>query len=141
MPDPRLSAAVEHHKSDRLLEAETLYRAILSDDPSHPDICDRLGDIAYRTGHFEDAARLLHQAVQQQPENPVTWKSLIEALVKAGFDDDAAKVLEEGQRLGLLTVTPSAAPTDSQLGEFLPEAPAQSDTGLDQETGTRSDFS
>ncbi|MFP4209274.1 MAG: tetratricopeptide repeat protein [Wenzhouxiangella sp.] len=110
MPDPRLKQAIERHQAGYLPEAETLYRAILTDDPDHPEVHARLGDIALRTGHFEDAARLFHQALQQQPEQPEIWKQLIEALVKAGYSDDAAKVIEEGRRLGLIAVDPDKLP-------------------------------
>jgi len=99
-----MKAAIEHHQSGRLSEAEDIYRAILEDDDRHPDVHAGLGEIACRTGHFEDAARLLHQALQIQPEKPEIWKNLIETLVKAGYEDDAAKVLEEAQHLGLITV-------------------------------------
>jgi thioredoxin-like negative regulator of GroEL len=104
VPDPRLKDALEHHQSGRLPEAEDIYRAILKDDARHPDVHAKLSEIAFRTGHFEDAARLLHEALQIQPEKPEIWKQLIEALVKAGYEDDAAKVLEEAQQLGLITV-------------------------------------
>lgn len=110
MPDPRLKDAIKYHQAGRLPEAEDIYRAILSDDPAHPDVHARLGEIAFRTGHFEDAARLLHQALQQQPDKPEIWKHLIEALVQAGYSDDAAKVIEEAQRLGLITIDPSQLP-------------------------------
>jgi predicted Zn-dependent protease len=112
MPDPRLKNAIAQHLGGQLPEAETLYRAILADDPNHPDVHHRLGDIAYRTGHFQDAARLLHEALQLQPDQPVIWKNLVEALLKAGYEDDAAKVVEEGQRLGLLKVEGGTLPAD-----------------------------
>lgn len=118
MPDPRLKEAIEQHQDGRLPEAETLYRAILADDPNHAEVHGRLGDIAYRTGHFEDAARLLHQALQRQPEDPAIWKNLVQALMQAGYADDAAKVLEEGRRLGLLTVDPGTLAASHSVAEF-----------------------
>ena len=104
MPDPRLQDAIEHHQAGRLPEAEDIYRAILDDDPKHPDVHRMLGDLPFRTRHFEDAARPLHAAVQMQPYQPHNPTHPIEALVSAGYEDDAAKVLEEAQQLGLITV-------------------------------------
>jgi pentatricopeptide repeat protein len=104
--------AMTYHREGRLPEAEDLYRAILADDPGHPGVAAGLGAIAFRTGHFEDAARLLHQALEQQPAKAEIWKQLIEALVKAGYEDDATKVLEEAQRLGVITISSGQEPAN-----------------------------
>ena len=102
MPDPRLKKAVRHHKAGRLPEAESLYRAILADNPDEPDANHNLGDIAFRSGQVEQAVGLLQKALMGDPQNQRNWNSLINVLIEAGYPDDALKVREEGRSLGIL---------------------------------------
>lgn len=58
-----LVAAVEHHQSGRLSEAEALYRQIIAIEPQHADALHLLGVLAHQTGHHHSAARLIEGAI------------------------------------------------------------------------------
>jgi Flp pilus assembly protein TadD len=65
-----LNAAVEHHKADRLAEAQTLYRQILSQRPNQPDTLHLLGLLASRAGRSDAAADLIRRAIAIHPDVP-----------------------------------------------------------------------
>lgn len=109
MPDPRLQQAIDFHLAGRLPEAETLYRAILADQPDEPEATHNLGDIAFRTGQVQQAVALLQKALMADPQNPRNWNSLINVLIEAGYPDDALKVREEGVSLGIIEAQEQAA--------------------------------
>src|SRR5579872_6596192 len=57
------AAALRHHQSGRLDEAERLYRQVLQGDPNHADALHFLGVIAHQRGHNDAALELLEQAI------------------------------------------------------------------------------
>jgi predicted TPR repeat methyltransferase len=66
VPDA-LAVAVQLHQQDRLLEAEALYRNILSSVPEHPDVLHFLGVLSHQLGRNDEAVRLVRRAVAMMP--------------------------------------------------------------------------
>jgi protein O-GlcNAc transferase len=62
-----LQSAADHHRAGRLPQAERLYRAVLAEQPNHPDALHLLGIIANQTGHHKDACELITKAIAQRP--------------------------------------------------------------------------
>ncbi len=58
-----LEIALEHHRNDRLNEAEKMYREILQVQPKHPDALHLLGVIRYQRNEYETAIDFFKQAI------------------------------------------------------------------------------
>lgn len=59
-----LEEALEHHRANRLSEAERIYREILGDSPYQQDALHLLGVVAHQTGNNDEALRLVRLALQ-----------------------------------------------------------------------------
>ncbi len=62
-----LAEAMKLHRAGRYMEAEKLYRGILSADPGNPDALHLLGLIAQQAGHPAEARRLIVRAIAANP--------------------------------------------------------------------------
>jgi len=62
-----LEAALVHHRANRLMEAEPLYRQILAREPAHPLANYFLGVLALQCGEFDAAISLINQGLSRQP--------------------------------------------------------------------------
>ena len=82
-------AALLHHQSGRLPDAEALYRQILAADPNHPDALHLLGVIAHQLGHHHDAIHLIQHAISLNPNSPDFHSNLGEACRASGLLDNA----------------------------------------------------
>jgi Flp pilus assembly protein TadD len=65
-----LNQALQHHKSGRLIEAESIYREILAVSPRDADSLHLLGLIAYEWGNFDAAAELMRMAIAIHANGP-----------------------------------------------------------------------
>lgn len=74
--DDAIKIAVAHHKNNNLEDAKKLYIAILRANPSHPDANHNLGVIAFGSGDFETAYRLVSNAIKSDPSNAVYPQTL-----------------------------------------------------------------
>ena len=74
------AAAVEHHNSGRLGEAEGLYRQIIATEPHHADALHLLGVLAHQSGHHQSAVRLFDRAIAINGDAARYHYSLGEAL-------------------------------------------------------------
>ncbi|MBF0178589.1 MAG: glycosyltransferase family protein [Magnetococcales bacterium] len=108
--DQTLRQAIAHHHAGRLAEAERLYRAILVNDPRHPDAHHNLGIVGLQAGRVEEALPHLQAAMEVAPMVVQYWSSLLDGLLMAGrpqvarllpawggiagLPDDAVKSLE-----------------------------------------------
>jgi len=63
-PDQAYELALQHHRANRLPEAESLYRQLLASDPNHADALHMLGVLANQTGRVSDAIELIRRAIQ-----------------------------------------------------------------------------
>ena len=98
---PTIEQAVEAHKASKLEEAEALYRAILKDQPQHPDANHNLGVLAVSVNKPADALPLLRTALEANPKQGQYWISYIDALIKDNQLETARLVLEQGKKMGL----------------------------------------
>ena len=63
----QLQAAITHHGSGRLEDAERGYRLLLEAEPGQPDALHLLGVIAHQSGNHEAAIALIDQAIAARP--------------------------------------------------------------------------
>ena len=98
--DQALQEGVAAHKEGKLQDAERLYRAILQAQPNHPDANHNLGVLAVAVGKPIEAIPLFKFALDANPQIEQFWLSYIDALLKAGQLDEAAKALAEGEQAG-----------------------------------------
>jgi protein O-GlcNAc transferase len=96
-----IEQAVEAHKAGRLEEAEALYRAILKDQPKHPDASHNLGLLVGSLNNSAAALPLLRTAIEANPKQAQYWVSYIDALIKDNQSETARLVLEKGMEMGL----------------------------------------
>ena len=96
-----IEQAVEAHKAGKLDEAEALYRAILKDQPQHPDANHNLGILAVSLNNSVAALPLLKTALEANPKQGQYWISYIGALIKDNQFENARLVLEQGKKMGL----------------------------------------
>ena len=96
-----IEQAIEAHKAGKLEEAEALYRAILKDQPKHPDANHNLGVLAVSVNNSVDALPLLRTALEANPKQGQYWVSYVDALIKDNQPKTARVVLEKGKEMGL----------------------------------------
>ncbi|NMF63713.1 SDR family NAD(P)-dependent oxidoreductase [Brasilonema octagenarum] len=71
-----LQLAVEHHRANRLTQAEESYHQVLGEHPNHPEALYGLGMLAQQSGHLQSAEQFLSAAVGVQPDSVKSWFSL-----------------------------------------------------------------
>lgn len=96
-----LQQAIDQHAAGNLIEAESLYRSILFQQPSHPVANHNLGLLTVATGHAAAALPYFQAAIQANPNEAQFWLSCIDALIRASQIDAAREMLELGIRIGL----------------------------------------
>ena len=94
-----LLAAVAHHDAGRIAQAEAGYRAILLQDPDHPDAMQLLGVIALAHGRHQEAVGLIRRALVAMPNFPDGHMNLGNALRALGQWDEAQAAYERAIRL------------------------------------------
>ena len=77
-----LQRGIAAHNAGDLQEAERAYRAILQNQPKHPDANYNLGLIAISANQIEAALPLFKAALDVNPKIEQFWMSYIDALVK-----------------------------------------------------------
>ncbi|MCY3729632.1 MAG: tetratricopeptide repeat protein [Nitrospira sp.] len=68
--------AINHHRAGRLSQAETCYRQILTQDPTHADALHLLGLVAYQQARYERALDCISKAVQRDATKPLYFYNL-----------------------------------------------------------------
>jgi protein O-GlcNAc transferase len=112
----RFSAAVQYHRSGRLLEAERLYRQIIALDRHHFDSFYFLGMLASQLGR-NDAVDLLRQAAKLKPGFAEVHNDLGTVLFARG---DLGEALASFQRA--VELKPTLVAARQNLGNGLKEA-------------------
>jgi len=69
-------AALQHHQTGRLKEAEQLYRQILRTDPRHADALHFLGVLSHQSGRDDSAVELIGKAIAQNGRVPAFHNNL-----------------------------------------------------------------
>jgi tetratricopeptide (TPR) repeat protein len=88
--DAMLKTAVKCHQDGKLSEADRSYSAILVEEPDHADAWHLKGLIAYQSGCFEDAARLIQRAISVNPGTPEFHNSL--GVVQEALGDPVSSI-------------------------------------------------
>lgn len=68
--------AVQHHRANRLDEAERLYRQVIEKQPDYSEALYGLGMLKQQQGAFKEAEKLLSTACELQPSAVKIWFSL-----------------------------------------------------------------
>ncbi|MEA2709285.1 MAG: hypothetical protein QOF78_1886, partial [Phycisphaerales bacterium] len=114
--DQALQRALEHHRANRLSQAEAIYRQVLAEHPNHPDALHLLGLIAHQVGRHADARLLIDRAVAKHPAvAPAEWHLHLGA-AQRGVGDDASA---EASFRAALRLQPDYAEADNALGHLL----------------------
>ncbi len=114
IPPPSLELARQHHRANRLAEAEAIYREILAADPQSADAWHFLGVIAGQTGRHEEAVAHLRQAVALKPEHAEAHKNLGVALKASGREDEALAAYRQA-----VAIKPDYAEAHKNLANLL----------------------
>ncbi len=100
-PDPAslLAEGLAAQKSGRLRRAEECYRAVLKQNPAHPDALHLLGTIAFQAGKPADAVLLIRRAIALNPADPHYHNNCGPALRVLERFEEAAACYRECLRL------------------------------------------
>jgi protein O-GlcNAc transferase len=99
--DRALEKAIEAYESGNLIEAELIYRAILNDQPKHPDANHNLGVLALAVGKPQEAVTYLKVAAETSHNSLKFWLSYIDGLIAADDLNVALEILVEAKAIGL----------------------------------------
>lgn len=109
-----LQYALQCHGAGDLGRAEQAYRRILAAQPQHPDALHYLGVVGLQTGRFEDAVKLISQAVEQSPDYLDALSNLGNALQALGRFGEAVARYRQA-----LELQPESAAIIANLGNAL----------------------
>ncbi|MGK5049141.1 tetratricopeptide repeat protein [Janthinobacterium sp. GB4P2] len=98
--DTALLLAIEHHQANRLVEAETLYMAILHKEPAHAIANHNMGLLAGQLGYPAEALLYLAAAHAAAPAEVEFCVSYTQALHRNGKAKDALDVLTAAMTRG-----------------------------------------
>lgn len=93
--------AIEHHQAGRLVEAETLYLAIIHVQPRHVIANHNMGLLAGKIGYHDRALPYLCAAMQAAPNEVQFILSYALGLVQAGQANTAVEILSSAIDRGL----------------------------------------
>ena len=88
-PVQMLTEAIQLHQAGNLVNAEHLYRQILTANPQHSDALHLLGVIAYQCGQNAAAVQLIRSAIEINESIAVYHNNLGNVLNTLGQDNDA----------------------------------------------------
>lgn len=108
------AAALRHHQTGNLQEAERAYREILGLNPRHADSMHLLGMVGYQCGHGEAAAELIRQAIALNPKGPLYHSNLGVVLNSLGKLDQAVESYRRA-----VAMRPNYAEAHGNLGNVL----------------------
>lgn len=109
-----LQLAAQHHRANRLLEAEQLYRKLLEQQPTHPDALHGLCMLVQQKGEYQQAERLLNLILRVQPKSVKAWFSLGNVRQVQGQLPEAIKAYQQA-----LAIHPQLVPVYNNLGYTL----------------------
>ena len=95
-----LQQAITAHQEGKIQDAERLYRAILSSQPTHPDANHNLGVLAVSINKAEAALPFFKTALEANRQIEQFWLSYIGTLIKVGRLIEAQQILEHGKQSG-----------------------------------------
>ena len=99
MPRDRLEIAFEHHRAGRLRQAEAEYRALLEEQPGHPDAAHWLGVLTYQAGRPDEATPLFEQAASARPLDAAFQYNLGQAYLACARFNEAIQSFERAEAI------------------------------------------
>lgn len=114
-----LALAIEHHKEERLEEAEKLYRVILKINPDHPDANYNFAVLAVDLGYIKESIPFFEKAIEVYSTSEQYYIGYIDALIKLNEFEKAKMILEEAKWIS----TPT---TIENLKKRIPESTSAS---------------
>jgi tetratricopeptide (TPR) repeat protein len=108
------AAALRHHQTGKLQEAERAYREILALNPRHADSMHLLGMVGYQCGHADAAAGLILQAIALNPKEALYHSNLGVVLNSLGRLDQAVESYQQA-----VSIRPNYAEAHGNLGNVL----------------------
>ena len=96
-----LLIGMKAHKAGKLQDAERHYRDILQKQPKHSAASHLLGELTAHLGNYDAALPLLKAALVADPSTRQNWIAYIRVLIDAGQIENATRVLEKGNQVGL----------------------------------------
>ncbi len=109
-----LNRALELHRAGRLDDAGAIYQQLLTDSPGHADAEHLLGLVRFRNNDVDSAIRLIRDAVEHDPDNPIYHANLGNVLKDAGRLTDAIAAYRRA-----LALRPGYAEIHNNLGFVL----------------------
>lgn len=109
-----MKIAMRHHQAGRWLEAQALYRQILSSEPENIDASHFLGVLLLQNGKHPQAGQMISQALQLNATNPPAHNNLGLVLLAQGKKSDAATSFRKA-----LALAPDYLDALSNLGNSL----------------------
>lgn len=85
--------AIEHHQAGKLVEAETLYLAIIHSQPQHTIANHNMGLLAGQIGYYDKALPYLRAAMMASPDEVQFILSYAQGLLQAGQAQSAIDIL------------------------------------------------
>jgi len=89
-----MQRALALHQSGKIAQAVAIYRQLLQDAPSHPQLLFLLGSAEIQRGHAEEGVQFLTKSLQLSPGQPRALCNLGAGLHDLGRDAQALKAYE-----------------------------------------------
>jgi len=114
--EKKIQSALAEHGAGNIASATALYRAVLAEDPQHPDALHMLGIIAQQAGNSELALKLIEVALAKNPELGQAWYNRCIVLRALNRPDDALQSAREA-----VAIDPGLAEAWDMAGSILRE--------------------
>jgi Flp pilus assembly protein TadD len=94
-----MQSGIDHYRAGRLNQAESIFRQVLRDEPSHAGARHLVGLIAQQTGRLPEAHEHMSKSIALNPENAGWYVNLGQVCVALRRYDDAAGHFLQGKKL------------------------------------------
>jgi tetratricopeptide (TPR) repeat protein len=109
-----LNQALELHRAGRLQDAAAIYQQLLAENPGHADAAHLLGLVFLRNNDVDSAIRLIGDAIELDPDNPLYHANLGNILKDSERPTDAIMAYRRA-----LELHPGYAEVHNNLGYVL----------------------
>lgn len=92
----KMEKAFQYHQSGDLEQAADIYKALLQNNPNHPDLLHLLGILVQQKDDGAKVLTLFSRAIQMSPTNPFYYISLGDALKAQYSGNVPGSILRSG---------------------------------------------
>ena len=96
-----LKLGVEAHKVGKLAEADRYYRAVLKEQPNHPDANHNMGVLLVGAGQTTVALSYFKRALEANSRVTQFWLSILNALIALNRYSDVKRILLQAKEVGV----------------------------------------